>query len=103
VALFLALAAIQFVVDNDLPQSSYVTPFQQLTVTSYATLLLVGAECVLIWCAWLGGTRAQCMRTTHAAGMGVHFSTASCSSDAAVMCWWCDALLLCCLLRAPGG
>jgi hypothetical protein len=49
VALFLALAAIQFVVDSDVPSSSYITPLQQLTLASYLSLILVGMECVLIW------------------------------------------------------
>jgi hypothetical protein len=49
VALFLALAAIQFVVDQDVPASSYITPLQQLTLTSYLSLILVGFECVIIW------------------------------------------------------
>jgi hypothetical protein len=49
VALFLALAAIQFVVDSDVPSSSYVTPLQQLTLASYLSLILVGLECVVIW------------------------------------------------------
>jgi hypothetical protein len=49
VALFLALAAIQFVVDQDVPASSYITPLQQLTLTSYLSLILVGFECVVIW------------------------------------------------------
>jgi hypothetical protein len=51
VALFLALAAIQFVVDQDVPASSYITPLQQITLASYLSLILVGLECVLIW--WL--------------------------------------------------
>lgn len=49
VALFLALAAIQFVVDSDVPSSSYITPLQQLTLASYLSLILVGLECVIIW------------------------------------------------------
>lgn len=49
VALFLALAAIQFVIDSASPASSYTTPMQQLTAASYATLLLLGLECLVIW------------------------------------------------------
>lgn len=49
VALFLALAAIQFVIDSDVPSSSYITPLQQLTLASYLSLILVGVECVIIW------------------------------------------------------
>lgn len=57
VALFLALAAIQFVVDGDLPSSSYVTPLAQLTLASYVSLLTVGLLCVLIW--WLTTYHAE--------------------------------------------
>ena len=51
VTLFLALAAIQFVVDSDMPASSYVTSLQQLTLVSYLFLVLVGLENIVIW--WL--------------------------------------------------
>ncbi|GBF94477.1 hypothetical protein Rsub_07011 [Raphidocelis subcapitata] len=49
VALFLALAAIQFVVDTDMPSSSYTTAAQQLTLCSYVTLIMIGAVSVFIW------------------------------------------------------
>ena len=49
--LFLALAAIQFVVDSGMPSSSYVTSLQQLTLVSYLFLVLVGLENIVIW--WL--------------------------------------------------
>lgn len=48
-ALFLALAAIQFVVSDGMPASSYVTAQQQLVLLSYVILILVGLENVLIW------------------------------------------------------
>ncbi|WIA38828.1 hypothetical protein OEZ86_002108 [Tetradesmus obliquus] len=60
VALFLALAAIQFVVDSDVPSSSYVTPLQQLTLASYLSLILVGLECVGIW--WVTTYHAEKLR-----------------------------------------
>jgi len=50
-ALFLALAAIQFVLTDQTPASSYVTAMQQLVLTSYVCLLLVGIENVALW--WL--------------------------------------------------
>ncbi|KAI8474418.1 MAG: hypothetical protein J3K34DRAFT_456774 [Monoraphidium minutum] len=49
VALFLALAAIQFVIDSDLPSSSYITAMQMLTLASYFSLVLIGLENILIW------------------------------------------------------
>lgn len=48
-ALFLALAAIQFVVDSNVPSSSFLTPLQQLTLCSYLSLILIGVECMAIW------------------------------------------------------
>jgi hypothetical protein len=51
VTLFLALAAIQFVIDSGMPSSSYVTALQQLTLVSYLFLVLVGLENIIIW--WL--------------------------------------------------
>ena len=49
VALFLALAAIQFVVAQNLPASSYVTPLGQLIVASYFTLFLAALESLLVF------------------------------------------------------
>jgi hypothetical protein len=49
VALFLALAAIQFVVDSNTPSASFLTPLQQLTLASYLCLILTGFECMCIW------------------------------------------------------
>ncbi|WIA37302.1 hypothetical protein OEZ86_014240 [Tetradesmus obliquus] len=49
VALFLALAAIQFVVDSNTPSASFLTPLQQLTLASYICLILTGLESVVIW------------------------------------------------------
>ncbi len=49
--LFLALAAIQFVITGMTPASSYVTSMQQLVLTSYICLILVGLENVFLW--WL--------------------------------------------------
>jgi hypothetical protein len=40
-ALFLALAAIQFVITDHTPASSYVTALQQLVLMSYCCLILV--------------------------------------------------------------
>ena len=48
-ALFLALAAIQFVVAQNLPASSYVTPLGQLIVASYFTLFLAALESLLVF------------------------------------------------------
>jgi len=50
-ALFLALAAIQFVLTDQTPASSYITAMQHLVLCSYLCLLLVGAETVVLW--WL--------------------------------------------------
>ena len=50
-ALFLALAAIQFVVQDGVPASSYVTSQQALILLSYVCLIAVGLENVAIW--WL--------------------------------------------------
>ncbi|KAI8468377.1 MAG: hypothetical protein J3K34DRAFT_523004 [Monoraphidium minutum] len=49
--LFLALAAIQFVITGSTPASSYVTALQGLVLASYVTLILVGLENVFLW--WL--------------------------------------------------
>ena len=46
-ALFLALAAIQFVVSQNLPASSYVTPLGQLIIASYFALFICGIESLL--------------------------------------------------------
>ena len=46
--LFLALAAIQFVVMGETPASSYTTALQQLVLLSYVCLILVGLENVII-------------------------------------------------------
>lgn len=47
--LFLALAAIQFVVADKMPSSSYTTALQQLVLASYCCIILVGIENLLIW------------------------------------------------------
>lgn len=44
VALFLALAAIQFVVAANMPASSYITALGHLILASYIILFLVGVE-----------------------------------------------------------
>lgn len=43
-ALFLALAAIQFVVAQNMPASSYITALGQLILASYFVLFFVGVE-----------------------------------------------------------
>ena len=43
-ALFLALAAIQFVVAQEMPASSYITALGQLIIASYFVLFFVGLE-----------------------------------------------------------
>ena len=48
-ALFLALAAIQFVIMSLTPASSYITALMQLVLMSYICLVLVAAENLLIW------------------------------------------------------
>ncbi len=63
--LFLALAAIQFVVDQNTPSSSYVTALQQLVLASYVCLILVGIENVVIWYITIyhqGGRPGLCRR-----------------------------------------
>ena len=44
-ALFLALAAIQFVITGDTPASSYITALQQLVLMSYCCLILASLLC----------------------------------------------------------
>lgn len=48
VALFLALAAIQIVIDGDLPSSTYLTAMQYVTVASYLVLILIATESLVI-------------------------------------------------------
>ncbi len=48
-ALFLALAAIQFVIMSMTPASSYITAMQQLVLMSYVCLVLVALENLVIW------------------------------------------------------
>ncbi len=48
-ALFLALAAIQFVIMGLTPASSYITALMQLVLMSYVCLVLVALENLLIW------------------------------------------------------
>ena len=43
-ALFLALAAIQFVVAQNMPASSYITALGQLILASYLALFFAGIE-----------------------------------------------------------
>lgn len=40
---------MQFVVSQDLPNSSYMTALQQLIAAGYVVLILIGVESVLIW------------------------------------------------------
>lgn len=42
---------MQFVVSQDLPNSSYMTALQQLIAAGYVTLIMIGLESVFIW--WL--------------------------------------------------
>ncbi|CAI5493714.1 unnamed protein product [Closterium sp. Naga37s-1] len=49
VTLFLALIAVQFVIEEQLPKTSYVTAFGQLVLVSYATIVLVILECLLVF------------------------------------------------------
>jgi len=65
--LFLALAAIQFVITGMTPASSYVTAMQQLVLTSYVTLIVVGLENVLLW--WLTNYHKEKERCAAAAGI----------------------------------
>jgi hypothetical protein len=47
--IFVAQAAIQFVLADDLPSSSYVNALGQMVATGYVLLLLIGVEAVVIW------------------------------------------------------
>lgn len=49
VTLFLALTAIQFVVGSYIPSSSTIVPTQQLIITSYLVLGLIGLVCILVY------------------------------------------------------
>ena len=47
--LFLALVAIQFVVESDLPKASYVIPTRQLVIASYVALSLIAIETMVVY------------------------------------------------------
>lgn len=47
--LFLSLVAIQFVVEPELPSSSYVLPTRQLTIVRYLILLLACFEALIVY------------------------------------------------------
>ena len=49
ITLFLSLVAIQFVVESELPSSSYVLPTRQLVIVSYLVLLLVCFEALVVY------------------------------------------------------
>ncbi|KAL4451548.1 hypothetical protein ABPG75_007210 [Micractinium tetrahymenae] len=49
VTLFLAMAAIQFVIQEHQPASSYILPTQQLVVATYVLLVLVEIESILVY------------------------------------------------------
>ncbi|KAI7836836.1 hypothetical protein COHA_009337 [Chlorella ohadii] len=49
VALFLALTAVQFVLSDSLPTSSYVVPTQQLVLATYIFLFLIALESILVY------------------------------------------------------
>ena len=48
-ALFLALAAIQFVVAQNMPASSYITALGQLILASYLVLFFAGIESLVAY------------------------------------------------------
>ncbi|KAF8059117.1 hypothetical protein HT031_005289 [Scenedesmus sp. PABB004] len=89
VALFLALAAIQFVVDSDVPSSSYIMPLQQLTLASYLSLILVGAECVAIW--WVTTYHAEAMRQRRHRAAAASYSAKLAAVRAALESWLAKA------------
>lgn len=47
--LFLALAAVQFVVSGSVPTSSYVVPTQQLVLTTYVFLFILALESITVY------------------------------------------------------
>lgn len=49
VALFLALTAVQFVVSQSMPASSYVTAMGELIIFSYVILIFDGMETILVY------------------------------------------------------
>ncbi|GAB4820950.1 hypothetical protein N2152v2_007996 [Parachlorella kessleri] len=49
VTLFLALAAVQFVISSDQPSSSYVLPTQQQVVATYCLLALMAVEAIVVY------------------------------------------------------
>ncbi|CAI5463648.1 unnamed protein product, partial [Closterium sp. Yama58-4] len=51
VTLFLALAAVQFVIDSQLPRTSAITQFGYLVITSYIFIMLSTIESVIVF--WL--------------------------------------------------
>ncbi|CAI5974262.1 unnamed protein product [Closterium sp. NIES-65] len=51
VTLFLALAAVQFVIDSQLPRTSAITQFGYLVITSYIFIMLTTIETVIVF--WL--------------------------------------------------
>ncbi|GJP33595.1 hypothetical protein CLOM_g18118 [Closterium sp. NIES-68] len=50
VTLFLALAAIQFVIDSQLPHTSYITKFGYLMIVSYVIIWLCTMEALVVFC-----------------------------------------------------
>ena len=49
ITLFLSLVAIQFVVESELPSSSYVLPTRQLVIVSYLIQLVVCFEALVVY------------------------------------------------------
>eukprot|EP00884_Botryococcus_braunii_P017545 jgi/Botrbrau1/4474/Bobra.0220s0008.1 len=49
VTLFLALVAIQFVVEQELPRASYVIPTRQLVIASYGVLGIISVETLVVF------------------------------------------------------
>jgi hypothetical protein len=58
VTLYLALAAVQFVVAGQLPATGYAVPVQQLVVTVYILLSLIAVESIVVR---RGGSGAVCV------------------------------------------
>jgi hypothetical protein len=48
VGLFLALVAIQYVIEGDLPRASYVLPTRRLVIASYVALALIAIETLVV-------------------------------------------------------
>jgi NADH:ubiquinone oxidoreductase subunit K len=83
VTLFLALTALLFVVNGNLPESSTVVPTQQACILAYFVLALIGIESIIVYqIVTTHRQRDIRRRTKHARGRFLRRMTKSSSKDA---------------------